>query len=203
MNDYYSILGVSKNATSEEIKKAYRNLAFKYHPDRNPNNKDAEEKFKKISEAYNILGDENKRSEYDRYGSSSSNSSYGYSNGYNQNYQNSYQNYYRQTYSDPFTSEDSFWQWFNGTSYENSNRNTNSNNGFYYYKKQKENYTKKELWYEFVKKIGQIFIGLFLVRFSWLIIPFGPILCLGLIITGFTGAFNALRLIFKTNADGK
>ena len=61
MDDLYSVLGVSKNASAEEIKKAYRNLAFKYHPDRNPNNKDAEDKFKQINNAYAVLGDETKR----------------------------------------------------------------------------------------------------------------------------------------------
>lgn len=63
--DYYAILGVSKNATAEEIKKAYRKLAVQYHPDKNQGNKVAEEKFKEIAEAYNVLGDEQKRQEYD------------------------------------------------------------------------------------------------------------------------------------------
>lgn len=66
--DYYSILGVSKNASAEEIKKSFRKLAVKYHPDRNPNNKQAEEKFKEISEAYEVLGDTDKRKKYDQFG---------------------------------------------------------------------------------------------------------------------------------------
>ena len=66
--DYYEVLGVSKSATPEEIKKAYRQLALKYHPDRNPDDKDAEEKFKEAAEAYSVLSDENKRARYDRYG---------------------------------------------------------------------------------------------------------------------------------------
>ena len=67
--DYYSILGVSRTATQDEIKKAYRKLAVQYHPDKNPGNKEAEEKFKEINEAYDVLKDEQKRAAYDRYGS--------------------------------------------------------------------------------------------------------------------------------------
>jgi molecular chaperone DnaJ len=66
--DYYQILGVKKNASEEEIKKAYRALAKKYHPDRNKGNKDAENKFKEISEAYAVLSDKEKRAQYDRLG---------------------------------------------------------------------------------------------------------------------------------------
>ncbi|MGB9630309.1 MAG: molecular chaperone DnaJ, partial [Thermodesulfobacteriota bacterium] len=66
--DYYKILGVSRNATEEEIKKAYRKIAMQYHPDRNPGNKEAEEKFKIASEAYEVLRDPEKREIYDRYG---------------------------------------------------------------------------------------------------------------------------------------
>ena len=59
--DYYKILGVEKSASEEDVKKAYRKLAMKYHPDRNPGNKQAEEKFKKLSEAYAVLSDQEKR----------------------------------------------------------------------------------------------------------------------------------------------
>jgi molecular chaperone DnaJ len=68
--DLYEILGVSKNASPEEIKKAYRKLALQYHPDKNPGDKKAEEKFKEIAEAYAILSDQEKRARYDRFGHS-------------------------------------------------------------------------------------------------------------------------------------
>lgn len=66
--DYYEILGIPRDATEQEIKKAYRQMALKYHPDRNPNNKEAEEKFKEATEAYSVLIDKEKRAMYDRYG---------------------------------------------------------------------------------------------------------------------------------------
>ena len=66
--DYYDVLEVSKSASQEEIKKAYRKIAIKYHPDKNPDNKEAEEKFKEAAEAYEILSDPDKRARYDRFG---------------------------------------------------------------------------------------------------------------------------------------
>ncbi len=66
--DYYELLGVSKTVSAEDIKKAYRKMALKYHPDRNPGNKEAEEKFKKINEAYAVLSDPEKRKQFDQFG---------------------------------------------------------------------------------------------------------------------------------------
>lgn len=74
MKDFYQILGVDRNASEDEIKKAYRKLAVKYHPDKNQGNKEAEEKFKEIAEAYDTLGDAEKKRNYDTFGTSNPNS---------------------------------------------------------------------------------------------------------------------------------
>ena len=66
--DYYEILGVGKGASKDEIKKAYRKVALQFHPDRNPDDKSAEDKFKEAAEAYEVLSDENKKARYDRFG---------------------------------------------------------------------------------------------------------------------------------------
>jgi len=76
-DDYYSLLGVSRSASPDDIKKAYRKLALKYHPDRNPGDKSAEEHFKKISEAYEVLSDPDKRRLYDQYGAEGIKQSFG------------------------------------------------------------------------------------------------------------------------------
>ncbi|MCY6371827.1 molecular chaperone DnaJ [Clostridium ganghwense] len=80
--DYYDILGVSKGASDDEVKKAYRKLAMKYHPDRNPDNKEAEDKFKDINEAYQVLSDPQKKSQYDQFGTTDFNGGFGGTGGF-------------------------------------------------------------------------------------------------------------------------
>lgn len=114
MEDLYKILNVEKNASAEEIKKAYRNLAFKFHPDRNPGDKSAEENFKKINEAYSVLGDEIKRRQYDQYNM----------NGFSENFQQ----------NGGFYQGDPFADFFNNRNYQYtytySSKNSESKKGF-------------------------------------------------------------------------
>ena len=186
MNDYYQILGVSKNATTDEIKKAYRNLAFKYHPDRNPGDKAAEEKFKQISAAYDVLGDEAKRRNYDLGGYSES----AYSNA-NSNAQ--YQRQYQYTYQNPFGDEN-FWQWFGGANRQNAANQNNSQQNYNQqydtqdYKKRTKSSYKSMLF----SKSLQTLAALLMFRISFFI-PFGFFICLGVMINGISGIFEAIR----------
>ena len=75
--DYYDILGVDRNATEDEIKKSYRKMAMKWHPDRNPDNTEAETKFKEAAEAYDVLSSPDKKSNYDRFGSADGGNPFG------------------------------------------------------------------------------------------------------------------------------
>ena len=185
-----------KTATADEIKKAYRTLAFKYHPHRNQGNAEAEEKFKQISAAYDVLGDEAKRRQYDMgYSSESYANSSTYSS--NQNYQRQYQ----YTYSNPF-GDDNFWEWFNGANFRNRYQQTQRSQGNYSqynYSNDDEKQTRGSYFSPFVLKALQAIVGLMFFRFSWFIIPFGPIICIGVIANGVTGAFRALKGMFKTS----
>lgn len=97
--DYYEVLGVAKNASKEELKKAYRKLALQYHPDKNPDNKQAEDKFKEAAEAYEVLSDDQKKALYDRYGHAGLNQG-----AYQQRSQQSYDDIFSQ-FGDIFGSE--------------------------------------------------------------------------------------------------
>jgi len=190
MSNYYDILGVPKTATADEIKKAYRTLAFKYHPDRNQGNAAAEEKFKQISAAYDVLGDESKRRQYDMGYSTDS-----YSSSASQS-QQQYQRQYQYTYQNPF-GEDNFWEWFNSAQFRSRNQQTQ--NYHYNYSNDEEKQTRGSYFSTFVLKVLQTIVGLMFFRFSWFIIPFGPIICIGVIVNGVSGVVRSLKGMLKPN----
>ncbi|MBQ1949593.1 MAG: DnaJ domain-containing protein [Treponema sp.] len=197
MKDYYEILGVQRGASSEEIKKAYRNLAFKYHPDRNPGNAEAEEKFKLISEAYNILGDEKKRAEYDRFGSSSYSSYTGSARSSQTDESNPYGSY------SAYQTEDAFWQWFNSGAAQNDFNSRRYYRSTYSDRNYRKTYSRGDLLISFILNVLQVFAGLFLLRILVWFFPFGPIISIGVIVNGFSGAINSLRNLMNFNAGGK
>lgn len=197
MSNYYETLGVAKTATADEIKKAYRTLAFKYHPDRNPGNAEAEEKFKQISAAYDVLGDEAKRRQYDMGYSTDSYSSSQTAG--NQQYQRQYQ----YTYSNPF-GDDNFWEWFNSAQFRSRNQQTQNTNNYYNQydysnRTSNEPETKRDYFSQLFLKALQTFVGFTFFRFSWIIIPFGPIICIGVIVNGISGVIKALKGLFSSS----
>jgi curved DNA-binding protein CbpA len=178
MDDLYQVLGVSKTASAAEIKKAYRELAFKYHPDRNPGDKSAEEKFKQISAAYAVLSDDQKRSQYDQYGNQTQGSGSPYEN-----------------------QDDPFAQWYNNTQQQHEYRQYT-----YYYstgKRESESLSRSESVVLFLEKFVIMSAGLFLLRYSWFIIPIGPILCIAAIINGVTGMVRALKYLFAPHSKSE
>ena len=181
MKDLYDVLGVSKDASSDEIKKAYRKLAIKYHPDKNPDDKVAEEKFKEISAAYAVLGDESKRTQYDTYGSAD-------------DYAASNQEYYTQT-------QDPFWEWFTnqnsaynntnqGYTYYYTNSDASSNN---YYKRSSRPTSRKEAFSNLIINGLSTILGVFLLRSIWWLIPIGPIIGISVTVKGITGIIHSIR----------
>lgn len=192
MKSYYEVLGVSQNASSDEIKKAYRSLAFKYHPDRNPGDTVAEEKFKEITAAYDVLGDDVKRRNYDLTGQAETSSYNGY-NTYNRS--STYQN------ANPFSDEDTFWEWFsNAQAYGNRQSQQYQRNNTTFYKNNTEPENKSEALSMVILKGLQTFIAFTFFRFSWIVFPIGPLLCGILFFSGVKGIITGLRGLFRKKA---
>ncbi len=187
MEDLYNVLGVSKTATADDIKKTYRKLAVKYHPDKNPGDKAAEEHFKRISAAYSVLGDEEKRRQYDTYGSTdayaSSNSAY---NPYGSGSQTS-------------GSADPFWEWFS----QQAQQDYNSQRYYTYtnYNQGKGKPTKKDSFSMLVRGLLSFILGIFFFRFSFIILPFGPILCIIAIVNGITSVVRSVQALLSGSAS--
>ena len=191
MTDYYADLGVSKNASADEIKKAYRKLAFKYHPDQNPGDKAAEEKFKKITAAYDVLGDEEKRRQYDNGGFNPFEQAYGGQENQSGTYQQ-----WTGTYQNPYGD---FWSWFTNASaaqqkqeeqqpYEEYNRNTHYT---YHYE-----YKKRNVFVYFAQNLLKV-AGGFLIMIMFPIFGFIP----GIIFaaSGVKGIFRSIRMLLSGN----
>lgn len=178
MNDLYAELGVSRTASADEIKKAYRDAAFKYHPDRNQGDAAAEEKFKKINSAYAVLSDPVQRAQYDRFGTTNSQGSYS-----QQQNQSSY---------------DPFWDMFGG----NGGGQYNSQRGYSYNwsstKNENPEMDRGEALSSLLKNGCVLFLGLFFFRFSlFLFFPIGPILAIAAIVNGAKGFIRSLKYIIK------
>lgn len=169
MSDYYEQLGVTHDATPEQIKKAYRELALKYHPDRNPDNPEAEEKFKEINQAYSVIGDADKKARYDAGGYRPESATQAAYSGE----ENPFGQQYTWTYYGPFGASG------------NWNRD-----------RDEENYTRKEVFEWLLRSVLTFVVGILLFRFSFLFGIFGIIICVAVIGRGFMNSLRAIRLLF-------
>ncbi|MBO4508824.1 MAG: J domain-containing protein [Spirochaetaceae bacterium] len=202
--DLYHVLGVPRTASADEIKKAYRKLALKYHPDQNPGNKVAEDKFKEINAAYSVLGDEQKRAQYDRYGSAdayASSSSRGQSAGTG-------------TYTN-----DPFWDWFTQQTTASSNdtkytyRWSSSGNPFqqgddsfrsdnsFFRRRDTGSVTRKEAFSMLIRNAVTFAAGVILVGPSMVFFPVGPVLSISAIISGLGGAIRSIRYLLNASEN--
>ena len=118
--DFYDILGINKSASAAEIKKAYRKVAIKFHPDKNPDNKEAEEKFKEAAEAYEILSNPEKKQKYDRFGHNAFKGGQGGFSGGNMNMEDIFDQF-----GDIFGGGSPFDSFFGGGSTQQRNKGTN------------------------------------------------------------------------------
>ncbi|MBQ9239505.1 MAG: DnaJ domain-containing protein [Treponema sp.] len=188
--DLYETLGISRSATADDIKKAYRNLAFKYHPDRNPGDRAAEEKFKAINAAYDVLGDATKKAQYDRYGTAGN--PFESSGAYN---------HYRNGYSQQFADEDAFWSFFSGMNGAGSTGESNRRHYTYTWttRPEQRSSSKSELFSLLLIKAIQSLCALFLLPYTFLVIPIGPILGISVLINGLSGIGRAVSGLLRSD----
>ncbi len=188
MKDLYDSLGVSKNASADEIKKAYRDGALKYHPDRNPGDKVSEDKFKEIGAAYSVLGDEKKRRDYDMYGSADN-----YANAQRSSYAN--QGYGQNPFGD------SFWEWYSQGARTDNQENQQYQKTYYTYRSNPTPMTMADYVISLIRYFFTLIIGVSLFRFALFLFPIGPILCIAAIVNGTSGIFRSLKGIFRKLSD--
>ena len=200
--DLYHVLGVPRTASADEIKKAYRKLALKYHPDQNPGNKVAEDKFKEINAAYSVLGDEQKRAQYDRFGSADA---YASSNS-------------RSTSNNTGTyTNDPFWDWFNQQTTASSNethytyRWSSSENPFsqgddsfrsdnsFFRRRESRGVSRREALSMLIRNIITFLAGAILIQPSLMFFPIGPVLSISAIISGIGGTIRSIRFLIKAD----
>lgn len=183
MHDYYETLGVTRTATQDEIKKAYRELALRYHPDRNPNNPAAEDRFKRVAEAYSVLGDPAKKSRYDMGGFDAASSRPG-SGPYGS----------RPYGTSPFGQEGErpfggyTWTYY-GPFGGSGKWNGASQSG--------EPSSRREAFELLVKSVLVFAIGVLLFRFSMLFGIFGILVCVSAIAKGLLNSLKAISLLFR------
>jgi molecular chaperone DnaJ len=193
VEDLYQALGVAKTATADEIKKAYREAAFKYHPDRNAGDKAAEDKFKSINAAYAVLGDEAKRRDYDRYGSA-----------------DAYASAWRGQGSQADETGDPFWDWFNtmrkeaddGGSYTTytwygpfGSRGSGQNRA----SEPEPEPTRSEAFKSLIRSALSLCAGVFFFRYSLVFLPVA-ILSVGAVINGVNGVIKSLKWLFQAKS---
>lgn len=219
MEDLYKVLGVSKTATQDEIKKAYRELALKYHPDRNQGNIEAENKLKEINAAYTVLSDPSQRSSYD---AAQTNPFSDFNNQYQNQYQNQRQNDYghsQGSYYDPFGGH-GFYDNFSNSTYNNSGYNNSDFRNFWsafndddernstYYKRTyyKNKYEKPTVSGGIIKLAGGIvsgLVGLYMLVISGFVSMFGIVIGFALIYKGATNAISGVSTVFKALTSKK
>lgn len=214
MDDLYQVLGVQKDASADEIKKAYREAAFKYHPDRNQNNTAAEEKFKSVSNAYSVLGDESKRRQYDLYGGADGSpfgaarqgtygSGYGTYDTQSQSSGNPYGTQYDQYGGagyDPF--EEMFRR--AGMRAEAQQRQQTTHTYTYYANANKPRRpTKKEAVSQLVRNLFSLFLCVFFLRFALVFGIFGLIIVISVVVNAVSGIIKSLQFLLSAKDDKK
>ena len=182
MEDYYEILGVPKTATQDEIKKAYRNLVFKYHPDRNPNNPEAAKRMAQINSAYEVIGDEKKRAQFDAAGSNP--------------FTSSYQSYANQGDGETY---DPFEQW-RKAAYQNYSRHYENSYSTYSNHRKEYRMSRPEAFVHVIKSAVIGMLGLIAMPYSIFIFPIGPIMSIAAIVKGATGVIYGISRLFSADS---